>query len=185
MLLELQQEVEAVKWTTAEEIKAKQGELDKCKEDIRRMHLERDTSLSLQRRDMTSAFELLVSQRESSFVQREQEIVVQIASLEKRVESAQTENMRLKSDLSETCRLRDKLSLDIERKDESIRQLQWKIEDSNEQWKRKEDILERSLHEALNEVNLCRDSLIKQIGDSQLEIDRVIYLNLNPRLLIP
>lgn len=173
MLIELQQEMEAAKWATAEEVKSRQNELDKCRDDMRRMQTERENALSLQRRDMTSAFEQLVAQREATFSQREQEIVGQIASLEKRIESTHTENTRLKSELADTLRQRDKMSLDAERREETIRQLQWKIDDSLETWKRREDALERSLHEALNEVNLCRDSLMKQIGDSQLDIDRV------------
>ena len=121
MLMELQQEVEAVKWTTSEEIKSKQNELDKCREEIRRMHTERDNALSLQRRDMTTAFEQLVAQREGAFSQRENEIAGQVASLEKRIEAVQTENIRFKSELSDATRQRDKLSLDLERKDEMIR----------------------------------------------------------------
>jgi chromosome segregation ATPase len=173
MLLELQQEVEAVKWATAEEIKSKQSELERSREDARRLHTERDNALGLQRRDMTSAFEQLVSQREGAFTQREHEIVSQISMLEKRVEGAQTENGRLKAELSDVARQRDKMSLDVERKEEAVRQLQWKLDDSSEMWKKREDTLERGLSAALTEVNLCRDSLIKQIGDSQLDIDRV------------
>lgn len=173
MLLELQQEVEAVKWATAEEIKSKQLELDRCREEIRRMHTERDNALGLQRRDMTTAFEQLVAQREGAFSQREQEIVHQISTLEKRIEAVQTENMRLKTELSDISRQKDKMSLDVERKEENIRQIQWKLDDCSAAFKKREDALERSLSEALTEVNLCRDSLIKQIGDSQLDIDRV------------
>lgn len=175
MLSELQQELETIRWTTSEEIKAKQREIDNYREDIKRQQYQRDEAIESQRRDMATAFDKLMAQREQSFSQREQDIANQISSLEARMERIQDDNMKLKSELHSTTRTKDQCVADIEKKDEQIRQLNWRFEDSAADWKKQEDQLQRNLQHALTEVNLCRDTIMKQISDSQHELDRVGY----------
>jgi chromosome segregation ATPase len=173
MLADVQAELENIKWTTSDELKSKQRDIDIAREEIRRQHALRDEAIETQRRDMTAAFEKIISQRDGSFAQREDEIATQINALESRIDNVQQENIRLRGDISNLSRIKEKLSGEVDRKEDQIRQLNWRYEDASANWKKVEDQLQRSLQQALDEVELCRDSLMKQISDSQHELDRV------------
>ena len=173
MLADVQAELENIKWTTSEELKSKQRDIDIAREDIRRQHVLRDEAIDTQRRDMTIAFENILAQREDSFSQREHEIATQITALESRIDNVQQENMKLRGEVANLSRAKEKLIGDVDRKEDQIRQLNWRYEDACSSWKKIEDQLQRSLQQALDEVELCRDSLMKQISDSQHELDRV------------
>lgn len=78
LLLELQEEIEALKWSTTDEINSKTKEIDFLKKELSRLQLDRDECLELQRGELTQTFDALLSSREEEFTLKENEIANQV-----------------------------------------------------------------------------------------------------------
>ena len=116
-------------WATEEDARSHAREVDSLKGDIRRLNALRDESLESQRRDLTQTFETLLQQREEGFARKEHEIASQVSILETRFEALQTENTRLKNEVSGAQRKKEAMSEELTVKEEVIRKLQWTLED--------------------------------------------------------
>jgi chromosome segregation ATPase len=173
MLLEVQEELEAARWSMAEELASRQREVETSREEARRAWQQREEALETQRRELTAAFEKLMKQSDDSYLEREAKIASQIVSLEQRIESVQNTNASLRSELVSATRARDLASGELERKEETIRQLNWRFEDALGSWKRAEDALERRVAQAIAEADSSRDSMIRQIHDAHHELEKV------------
>jgi cell division protein FtsB len=159
--------------SAAEENKSKQREIQLLKDDITRLNASRDDALEAQRRDLTQTFENLLKQREESFIQKERDIAAQVTQLDSRFEQLQTENVRLKSEVSDLHRRNEMLSEEVSAKEENLRQLQWRIDDERMSRQEAEDATERRLQQLSLDLTLEKDKSGRLISDLQHQLEKV------------
>ena len=162
-----------MRWSAAEENKSKQREIELLKDDITRLNASRDDALEAQRRDLTQTFETLLKQREESFIQKERDIAVQITQLDSRFEQLQTENVRLKSEVSDLHRRNEMLSEEVSAKEENLRQLQWHMDDERISRQEAEDAVERRLQQVSLDLTLEKDKSGRLVADLQHQLEKV------------
>ena len=178
ILAELQSEVEALRWTTADEMKSKTREIEQAKQEVQRIQAEREESLECQRVELTDLYEKMLQDREDAFRKQEENICQQVQILEKRFQSLTNENSRLKSDCAQLQRACEKLSTDICRKDEKCNQLTWQVDDYCRKLQETEDSLQKKVQQ-LESENQNNQNLIDQMAlDHKREMDKVL-LNAN------
>jgi len=161
-----------MRWAAQEESKAKQREIDTMREDMARLALSREESLESQRRDLTRTFEALLQQREDSFSLREREIGSQVTALDTRFEQLQTENSRVKSDYWEAQRRIEHLTEEAAAKEESCRQLQWRLDDERLSKQQGDDSLQRRLQHTTMELAALKETTAKDLHDMQIRLDK-------------
>ena len=174
ILQELKDVIESMRWASEEENKSKQREIDNLREDNKSLISTREESLDCQRRDLTQTFENLLAQREESFVQKEKEFGQQVIQLDGKFEQLLTDNGRLKAELHEAKRLNEKSEEQIGMKEESIRQLQWKIEDERLGRQQNDDTLHRQLNQASLEIGSYKDSASKECAELKNQIEKLL-----------
>jgi hypothetical protein len=170
---ELREVVESMQWASAEESKSKLKETESLKADIKRLTLNREESLELQRKDITSAFELLLHQREEAFSTKESEINEQIMLLGARLEQISTDNASLKSQLSAANRKVEELMLDKTNLDDTIRKLQWKLEDERAAKQESDEVLHRNLQQTAFELSSLRVALNTESQENKIVIAKM------------
>jgi hypothetical protein len=78
MLSELQEELETLRWSTADEISCRTREVESLKKDLRRSHMEKDDALETQRTELTHTYDKLLQAREKEFADQEKYIADQV-----------------------------------------------------------------------------------------------------------
>lgn len=162
-----------MQWASTEESKSKQKEIEALKADIKRLTLNREESLELQRKDITTAFELLLHQREEAFSTKESEINEQIMLLGARLEQISTDNTTLKSQLSSANRKIDELTIEKTNLDDSIRKLKWKLEDERAAKQESDEVLNRNLQQTAYELSSLRVSLNTESQEHKATLAKV------------
>lgn len=122
--------------------------------------------------------------RESAITNREKNIAQQIFQLEKKFEQLQTENSRLKSDLTTTLAECDKMTTSLYRQEEEKSKLQWALEDERQQRIHSEDALRRELQTLQLDLTLCKENAEKRVANVQNELDSVRETIISLRSLI-
>lgn len=165
-----------MRWAQAEESKTKAREIEILRDEIHRLNITREESLESQRRDLTQTFESLLYQREESFVQKEREIAAQISTLDHRFEQLQTENSRLKSELSESLRKCEILSDGINIEEEKSRQLQWRLDDERLSQQQSDDSMQRRIQQLQLELSVARETIATDALEHQRRLEKVITI---------
>jgi len=165
--------VDSMKWTNDEELRSKIRDIENLKYEIQTLHIQREESLESQRKDLTNAFEQIINQRENSFNEKERGIAEQIMLLEKRFEQLQTENSRLKSDLSDAYNESSKLSTAISRLEESRSSLQWVLEDERSQKIAVKDAMKREMQKLTLDLSIAKEGAAKRVIELENEIEKI------------
>ena len=116
--------------------------------------------------------------RENSFAEKERHIAEQIMQLERRFEQLQTENSRLKSDLSDSQNDNEKLSTALSRAEEARCQLQWQLEDERSQKIASDDSMKRTIHKLNLDISFAKESAAKRTFELENEIEKVRKMSL-------
>jgi chromosome segregation ATPase len=174
ILTELKDVIESMRWASAEDNRLKIREIDALKEEIRRINVSKEESLETQRRDLTHTFEVLIQQREESFSVREREIGHQVSALDKKFEQLQTENSRLKNDNNDYQRKLENSSDELNMKEESSRQLQWRLDDERNSKQQGDDQIQRKIHQLNLDLSLSREKAIQSTSDLQRALDKSV-----------
>lgn len=124
-------------------------------------------------RDLTHTFEVLLQQREESFSQREREIGLQVAGLEKKFELLQTENSRLKSGNNECHRKIETAGDEMAVKEEQARQLQWRLDDERSSKQQSDDQTQRRVNQLTLDLTVAREKAVQDISELQRALDKV------------
>jgi chromosome segregation ATPase len=168
-LLELKEEIERLVWTASEENKTKEREINSLKDDLERLGIARDQALETQHNELTTSFENILKQREELYSNRENEIMKQLSSWQTKFENSRIENNRIRSDLNELTRRYENAIEDMNKKDESIRELKWQIDDEKMKAQQTEENYQRRI-QALNlEINSLNDNILR----NQQEMKRI------------
>ena len=184
-MLEIKEEIESVKWAADEEIKLKQRKIESLKADIKKMLSNREESLELQRKDLTSTFEALLKQRDQENLMKDKEVKDQFFKLENKFDLIRTENMKLSSENhNKSCKLEFVMG-DLSRKEENLRQLQFKLDQINIDHREELESYHSRMNQAISEANSAKDNLLKQAKEFQSKLDQVIvdsyyYLKFDP-----
>ena len=93
--------------------------------------------------------------------------------MEKRFEQLQTENSRLKADLSDAYNESGKLSTAISRLEESRSSLQWVLEDERNQKIVLEDSMKREMQKLSLDLSIAKEGAAKKVFELENEIDKV------------
>jgi len=145
ILIELQNEVEALRWTTTDELQSKSREIEQARQEVWRVQTERDESLERQRLELTELYENMLKDREEGFLKQEENICQQVQVLEKRFQSLMNENSRLKSEGSQLQRSCEKLTNELKSKEERCNQLVWQVDDYSRKLQETEDDLYKKI----------------------------------------
>lgn len=173
-MLEIKEEIESVKWAADEEIKLKQREIESLKADIKKMLSNREDSLELQRRDLTSTFEALLKQRDQENLLKDKEVKDQLFKLEHKFDLIRTENMKLSSEIhNKSCKL-EFVTGELSRKEENLRQSQFKLDQINIDHREELESYHNRMNQAISEANSAKDNLSKQTNEFQTKLDQVI-----------
>eukprot|EP01041_Mallomonas_annulata_P011457 gene11457-23962_t len=172
ILQEFNQEIESIRWATAEEMKSKNRDIEILHEDIRQLISTREESLDSQRKDLTHTFEQLLHNRELSFSEREKEINHSVLILEERFEMLQTENSRLHSELLELQRNITMKTEELGEKEEQLRQVQWRLEDERQNSQLTEDTLQRQLQQLQSDNMSLKDHVILEKTEFEQTLKR-------------
>ena len=176
IILEIKEEVDSVKWIAEEEVKSKQREVAALQSDLRRATSSREDALESQRRDLTSTFESLLQHRDDTFLEKERTVAEQMNSLEAKFDIIQTENTRLKSELANSrCKV-DLLSEEALRREEYLRQVQWRLDSERENRSSEDQQAILRLQQSLAEVVSAKESLTLQLRESQRAYEKVSTL---------
>lgn len=167
-----------MQWTANEELKGKQKEIDNLKLELKRIAIARDEALESQRKDITSAFELLLQQREESFTSKESEINDQIIQLGNRLEQISTDNTTLKSQLSSANRRIEELVTEGSNKDDMIRKLQWRLEDERTIKLQSDEALHKNIQQITFELNTLKISSSTEVEELKSAYSKVFILTL-------
>mmetsp|Transcript_23967 Transcript_23967/g.35178 ORF Transcript_23967/g.35178 Transcript_23967/m.35178 type:complete len:820 (+) Transcript_23967:246-2705(+) len=173
MLHELQEEIEAIRWSTADDIGSKTREVEHLKSEVRRLQRERDDALEEQRVELTNTYEDILQSREQSFLGKESEIAEQVSTLEKRFTALTTENTRLKSELANANRSCEKAVATIAAKEERCVQLEWALTDADRERRESEDDLHRRLQKMQSELSSSESSVEQITADYRRDIEKV------------
>lgn len=120
-------------------------------------------------RDLTNAFETLLSQREESFSDRERDIGVQVSALDKKFEVLQTENSRLKLEIVDWHRKMESASDEAAAKTEQLRLLQWRMDDERNMRQQGDDQGHRRMNQLTSDLTVARD----KAAHDAIEITRI------------
>ncbi len=170
---EIREVLHGSQWAHQEELRAKSREIDAAKEELARMTTSRQEALDIQRRDLTDAFERMLSQRDQAQSAKESEINRQINELNVRFESIHTENARLHSDLAAAKRKCESLSEEAAAKEELRRQLQWQLDDERGLKTVADDTLQRQLQHAQLDLTVAKEASAKEVGELKLALEKV------------
>ena len=174
IIFEIKEEVESVKWTAEEEVKSKQRELDALRNDLRKNTSSREEAMDSQRRDLTSTFESLIRQRDDEYVAKEKEVVRQVSTLEARFEMILTENMKIKSDLSNAVTKFDLLADESLRREELLRQVQWRLDEERALKISDNSGLQSRLQDALAEASRVKDAMLARSEEAHRNLEKAI-----------
>lgn len=137
------------------------------------MHRHKEEALEIQRRDLTQTFEQIIERRDQMWKAKEVEISKQIQVLEEKFDKLQTENTRLKNKNRELTLQVEELQNDLQHKEESLRQLNYKLEDTTLSKQSVEDSYQRQLNALSSELKSIMDSKGLENKDYQLQIEKV------------
>lgn len=169
-------------WATEEDARSHAREIESLKGDIRRLNALRDESLESQRRDLTQTFETLLQQREEGFARKEQEIASQVTTLETRFEALQTENTRLKSELSSAQRKRESMTEELALKEEAMRKLQWTLEDERAERHQSENMNAHKLQQVAIELSMQKENAGRDLTDLKNKL-AMVFLTIQTLLV--
>ena len=172
ILNELQDEVEALRWSTADELKSKTREIELSRQEMKRVQGERDNSLECQRIELTELYENMLRDRENTFLKQEENICHQVQLLEKRFQSLTNENTRLKSEGAHLQRTCEKLTNELATKEERCNQLMWQVDDHARKLQDTEDTLCKKLQVTETENQNYVDSLERMTVDHKRDLDK-------------
>jgi hypothetical protein len=161
LLNELKDAIEALKWSAEENDKSKSHEIEKLKLEVANFKRDKDESMELQRHDMISTFDSIISQKDAALVTKEKDVMDQVITLESRLEALLNENVKLKSSIADAKRICDHLREDNLSRQDSIRQLQWKLEDEIKGKAVLEDRLNGLLQNSKAENESLKESSLK------------------------
>ena len=167
--------MDSVKWIAEEEVKSKLREIAILKSDLRRSTVTREEALESQRRDLTTTFEALLQQRDETSVVKDREVAEQMSALESKFDTIQTENIRLKSELANSrCRV-DLLSEESLRREEYLRQVQWRLDAERESRSSEDRDSITRLQQNLTEALSAKENLTTLLRESQRACEKVLY----------
>lgn len=172
---ELRDVIESMKWAAEEEAQSKAKEIEYLRKEIRNAHVQKEESLESQRKDLTDAFEKILHQREDSFSSKERDIAQQIHVLDNRFEQLQTENTKLKKELSVSCQKVEELTKDTSSLEENKRLLQWQIEDLRNSTVVSDDAMQRQLQEMTKQVSNLKEALQRDKFEYERKIEKVWF----------
>ncbi len=165
--------IESLRWSAEETERSKSIEIDKLKQDLHHFRREKEEAMELQRQDLTLTFDSILSQKETTIANKEKEITNQIMILESRLEALLNENMKLRSSLSESRRLASQVQEEGLAKQESLRQLQWRVEDEVKIRAQLEDRISSSTQKHKIEIDTIKEVLAKAEFDHRIALDNV------------
>jgi hypothetical protein len=165
--------IEQLQWTADEDARVKDKEIESLRGDIRRLNVLREESLESQRRDLTHTFETILHQREDLHTNKERDIAEQISFLDTRFEQLQTENTRLKNELSGAQRQSEALSEELSHKEESRRQLQWSLDDERAARAQSENALSHQVQQMTLELSLHKEHAGKDVTELKRKLAQV------------
>jgi chromosome segregation ATPase len=165
-----------MKWAADEESRSKTKEIENLRKDFQSLHVQREDALESQRRDLTSAFENIINQRELTFHAKEQEIAQQISMLDRRFEQLQTENLRLKNELTASQHDVERLSAEVSSLEENKRLLQWQVEDLHNKNIFADDALQRKLQQVSTELSAAKEIAHREKFELEKKLEKVCDL---------
>jgi len=171
VLEEMKEAIEGMKWAALEDGRAKAKEVEALKTDLSCLMLSRDESLDSQRKDLTQTFEQLLVQREQSCTAKERELAGQLAAVAAKHDKLQKEAGHIKSELLDSCRQREGLAEELSRKEESYRQLQWRVDDERAARQEREDELQREAQQLSIELSNLKEKLLNDVNDYKRRLD--------------
>jgi chromosome segregation ATPase len=167
--------VEALRWSTADELKSKSREIDQARLEMKRIQAERDESLERQRVELTEMYEHMLQDRENTFLKQEENICNQVQLIEKRFQNLMNDNSRLKSEGSQLQRTCEKLTNELASKDERCTQLVWQVDDYCRKLHDTEDSLCKK-NQILESENQNYQSLVDQMTvDYKRDLEKVSF----------
>jgi chromosome segregation ATPase len=177
--------VEALRWSTADELKSKTREIEQSRHEMRNMSAERDDSLERQRVELTELYENMLHDRENTFLKQEENICHQVQLLEKRFQSLTNDNTRLKSDGSQLQRACEKLTNELASKEEKCNQLLWQVDDTSRKLQDTEDTLCKKIQSIESENENYQNTLDQMTAEHTRELDKVPALARNSNNVMP
>ena len=165
--------MEDIKWTAVEEMKNKENEINKLREDIKIASATRADALQHQRNDLIETYEGLMKQREVAALTKEREIEQIINHLENKFETIQTESLQLKNELRDTSIKYEQTYNDLKVQQDQNRILSYKIEDLQKSQLILQDTYQRKSMELNNMVDTCRIEHTQELNTANQEIMKV------------
>lgn len=162
-----------MQWSAEEDIRVKNNEISALKKDIHLLNRAKDEAIEIQRRDLTTAFEQIIQQREEQIAHREGELAQQISLLDQRFEKLTTENMSLKSTVRELKGANERNLEEIGRLEEINRQLNYQVEDCIRSKEQIEDSLKRQVANLQADLQRLQDQRNREKQDLDAQIERV------------
>ena len=163
----------------ADEISRRQREIERLIEENRSLSILRESCLESQRKDLTTSFEKILSQREEVYIHRERQIESKLASLQTIFEKLRDDNLESKAEVRD---LRIKLEASFAEnvlKGDTIRRLQWTIEDQMLKKEETEDSLKKELQAALLEIKRISASSTDSKTALGRDVEKVQYVELS------
>lgn len=151
----------------------KNNEIASLKREIQAVNRAKDEAIEVQRKDLTTAFEQIIQQREEQIAQREGELAHQVSQLDQRFERLSTENMSLKATLRDLKIDHERDVEEISRLEEANRQLTYQLEDTQRSKEQVEDSLKRQVVSLQAEFNRLQDQRAREKQESEGNIEKV------------
>lgn len=126
---ELKEEIQDIHLATSEEIRAKDKEIERLRQDLKISANSRAEAIDHQRADLVETYEQLMKQKEDVHSAREKEVSDMIGHLEQRFDMLQNEALELKNELNEKNIKYEHVANDLSKKTEQLRMLQHKYDD--------------------------------------------------------
>lgn len=165
--------IESMQWSADEEARVKDHEIGSLKKEIQALHRAKDEAVELQRRDLTSAFEQIIQQREEYIAQKESELAHQVSLLDQKFERLQTENMTAKASLRELKVVHERNVEEICRLEELNRQLTYQVEDTVKAKDTSEDHLKRQVGLLQGDLQRLSDQRSKEKQELEALVEKV------------